>query len=71
MRCSHCQSEMQQTDSVTEGRACQTWYRCPVCAASQTISQPHQAVMQRIGDLLRCSCGSDWPERAARYRGLY
>jgi len=62
---------MQQTDSVTEGRARQTWYRCPVCAASQTISQPSQAALQRIGDLLRCSCSGDGQTLAARYRGLY
>jgi len=59
---------MQQTDSITEGRARQTWYRCPTCAASQTISQPYQATLQRIGDMLRCSC--DWPEGLGR-RGSY
>lgn len=69
MRCNHCRSEMQQTDSVTEGRARQTWYRCPVCAASQTVSQPCEAPLRRIGDLLRCS--SDWSETAVRYRGVY
>lgn len=69
MRCSHCRSEMQQTDSVTEGRARQTWYRCPVCAASQTISQPYEAELQRIGDLLRCS--SAGADGVGRHRGLY
>ena len=60
MRCSHCRSEMQQTDSIVEGRARQTWYQCPVCAANQTITQPCQTGLQRIGNLLRCSCA--WQE---------
>lgn len=57
---------MQQTDSIAEGRARQTWYRCPVCAAHQTVSQPHRSCLQRIGNLLRCS--GDWPEVSVRYR---
>lgn len=62
MRCNHCRSTMEQTDSVIEGRARQTWYRCPVCAAEQTVSQPCQALMRRIGNAQRCSCdGSDGP----------
>jgi hypothetical protein len=60
MQCRHCQSEMEQTESITEGGARQTWYRCPVCAANQTVSQPHQARLQRIGNAQRCS--SAWPE---------
>jgi len=60
MRCNHCRSEMQQTDSITEGRARQTWYLCPLCAASQTISQPCQTGSQRIGNAQRWS--SVWPE---------
>jgi len=60
MRCNHCQSEMEHTDTVTEGGARQTWYRCPLCAAGQTISQPWRTGLQRIGNAQRCSC--DWPE---------
>lgn len=69
MRCNHCHSTMQQTDSIAEGNARQTWYRCPVCTASQTVSQPEQATLRRIGNFLRCSC--DWPAAAIRYRGTY
>ena len=68
---------MHQTGSVTEGRAQQTWYRCPACAATQTVSQPSQAAqpyraaLQRIGDLLRCSYSADGHALPARHRGLY
>ena len=55
MRCIHCRSQMEQTDTVTEGGVRQTWYRCPLCAASQTVSQPCQTVLQRIGNAQRCS----------------
>jgi hypothetical protein len=58
---------MQQTDSVVEGHARQTWYRCPVCAASHTVSQPYEARLRRIGNAQRCS--SDWPP-PRDYRGL-
>ena len=66
MRCSHCHSQMEQTDTVTEGSARQTWYRCPLCAASQTVSQPFQTGLQRIGDAQRCSCVG--ATAAAQYR---
>ncbi|MCG6966088.1 MAG: hypothetical protein LJE59_06235 [Chromatiaceae bacterium] len=69
MRCRHCRSEMQQTDSVAEGGARQVWYQCPLCASSQTVSQPYEARLRRMGDLQRCS--SDWPHGATRYRGPY
>lgn len=55
MRCRHCDSEMEQTDQVAEGRVRQVWYRCPLCAASNTVSQPHQTPLRRIGNLQRCS----------------
>ena len=60
MRCHHCQSEMRETDRITEGGACQTWYSCPVCASLQTISRPYQTPLRRIGNLQRCS--GIWPE---------
>ena len=69
MRCNHCHSEMRQTDSVTEGRARQTWYSCPVCAASQTVSQPCEAPLRRIGDAQRCIGG--WTEIPLTNTGLY
>lgn len=56
MRCSHCRSEMHQTDSVTEGKARQTWYSCPICTAVQTVSQPYEATLRRVGNAQRCSC---------------
>ncbi len=59
MQCHHCDSRMQQTDSVTEGRARQDWYRCPVCDAVQTVSRPHEAELRRVGNSQRCSSG--WP----------
>ena len=61
MRCNHCQSSMDQTDSIVEGRARQTWYRCPVCSSEQTISQPCEALVTRVGNVQRCSC--DRPNR--------
>ena len=53
---------MQQTDTVTESGVRQTWYRCPVCSAGQTIAQPCQSGLRRIGNAQRCSCV--WPEVA-------
>ena len=64
MHCSHCDSRMDQTHTVTEGRATQTWYQCPVCQSTQTIAQPHDAVLRRIGSTLRCSCTWPDPEQA-------
>jgi len=58
MRCSHCDSPMDQTDAIAEGRARQTWYQCPVCTSTQTVSQPHRDALRRIGNSLRCSCTS-------------
>jgi len=70
MRCNHCRSSMDQTDSVIEGRARQTWYRCPVCASEQTVSQPCEAMVKRIGNAQRCSC--EWPEqKLAIYRSAF
>ena len=69
MRCNHCHSQMEQTDTVTEGSARQTWYRCPLCAASQTVSQPFQTGLQRIGNAQRSSCIG--PQAAANYRTTY
>jgi len=69
MQCHHCQSQMQQTDTITDGGARQTWYRCPVCAAGQTISQPCQTGLQRIGNAQRCSCV--WPEVPDVHRIFY
>jgi hypothetical protein len=60
---------MEETESVAERGARQTWYRCPVCAAYQTISQPYQAGLQRIGNAQRCS--SDWPDSGHTDRGLF
>jgi hypothetical protein len=69
MQCHHCHSQMQQTESVVEGRARQTWYRCPVCAASQTVSQPYQTTLLRIGNAQRCSCGG--PDLVYRDRQIF
>lgn len=55
MHCRHCHSEMKQTDTVFEGRALQIWYECPLCSAQQTVSQPCEAQLRRIGSLQRCS----------------
>lgn len=60
MYCNHCHSTMQKTDSIAEGRAQQTWFECPVCAATQTISEPYEQRLKRIGTALRCSCA--WPD---------
>jgi NAD-dependent SIR2 family protein deacetylase len=69
MRCNHCHTEMQQTDSVTEGQARQTWYRCPLCDASQTISQPCASQLRRVGNTQRCSNG--WPDQLSTLRHPY
>jgi len=69
MRCRHCHSQMEQTDTVAEEGVRQVWYRCPLCSASQTVSQPHQAQLRRIGSLQRCS--SEMRGHADRLRGLY
>jgi hypothetical protein len=55
MHCHHCGSAMQATESVVEGHACQTWYRCPLCDARQTVSQPCESMLQRLGHTLRCT----------------
>lgn len=60
---------MQQTDSVIEGHARQTWYWCPVCAARQTVSQPYEAPLRRIGNAQRCS--GTRPESLRTYRRPY
>ena len=59
MQCHHCDTRMQQTDSITEGGARQDWYRYPVCDAVQTVSQPHESDLRRVGNAQRCS--SVWP----------
>lgn len=67
MRCHHCQSTMQLTDSLVEGHARQSWYHCPLCGARQTVSQPCESLVQRLGHTLRCSAdhlggaGAHWP----------
>lgn len=66
MRCHHCNSVMQETDSVAEGRVSQTWYHCPVCACTHTVTQPCESRLRRLGDLQRCSSG--WPEAAAAWQ---
>jgi hypothetical protein len=52
---------MHLTDSLTEGNAKQTWYECPTCAATQTISRPYESSLRRIGNSLRCSTA--WPDQ--------
>jgi hypothetical protein len=54
---------MDQTGAVTEGRARQTWYQCPVCTSTQTVSQPYDDGLRRIGNSLRCSCTSPESDR--------
>ena len=69
MRCHQCHSEMRQTDSVTEGRAHQTWYHCPVCAADQTVSRPCEVPVRRIGKVQRWS--SIAPDSGQIYSGAF
>lgn len=69
MRCHHCHSEMRQTDSVTEGGARQTWYRCPVCAADQTVSQPCEVPLRRIGTAQRWTATAS--DSGRHYRGAF
>lgn len=59
MNCRNCRHPMNETDSVTEGGAHQTWYRCPSCAAEETVSQPYESALRRLGQVQRCS--SYWP----------
>ena len=53
MHCHHCENLMEQTDSVQEGGTRQTWFRCPLCGAEQTIAEPAPSTCQRLGDRLR------------------
>ena len=68
MQCNQCGCRMQQTDTVTESGVRQTWYRCPLCAAGQTISQPCQRGLRRIGNAQRCSCASPDPTQVGSPR---
>ncbi len=55
MRCHQCHSEMRTTDSSLEGRVYQVWYQCPLCTAEQTVAQPCETPLRRIGKMQRCS----------------
>jgi hypothetical protein len=59
---------MDLTDAVVEGRARQDWYRCPVCAAIQTVCSPtHETLLRRVGNATRCSCGSPQATRTMEH----
>jgi hypothetical protein len=69
MRCHHCHSDMLQTEAVEDGGVRQTWFHCPVCTADHTVVQPCDNPIQRLGNLLRCRCGTNakpWPPALLR-----
>jgi|GEM_PF-5573353 len=57
MQCHRCRTAMRLTESISEGHVRQTWYQCPACGANQTVSQPDECTLRRIGSSLRCSLG--------------
>ena len=58
MRCSHCRSEMHETETLVEGHSRQTWYECPLCNTHQTVIQPCADTFNRMGDTTRYYAGA-------------
>jgi len=57
MRCHRCHTVMRLTDSLSEGHVRQTWHQCPACGANQTVTQPGECTLRRVGSSVRCSQG--------------
>lgn len=54
MRCHHCHQTMQKIDETEEQHTRQTWFECPVCESTQTVTEPAPGNGgQRIGNTLR------------------